>query len=134
MSPAANGTFELKDFDETQTADLGGGSKVTRATITRALSGDVEGEAVWETVMYYRPDGTATIVGLERVTGSVGGRRGGYVAETTGTFDGTEMRSSSRVIEGSGTEGLTGLRGTGSTAAPHGPTGSYTLDHELPGS
>jgi len=125
----ANATFELKDFDEETVAETDNGGKITRAKITRALTGDIEGEAVWETVMAYGPDGHATIVGLERVVGRLRGRDGSFVLSTTGTFNGKEMRSSTEVVEGSATGGLAGLRGKGSSAAPHGPTGTFTLDY-----
>jgi hypothetical protein len=131
MATTARATFELKSFDEETVVELDGGGKITRATITRALSGDVEGEAVWETLMAYGPDGKATIVGMERVAGSVGGRSGSLVLTTDGAFDGQEMRSTTEVLTELAAGDLAGLRGTGSTSAPHGPTGTYILEYEL---
>jgi hypothetical protein len=131
MAATARATFELKSFDEETVVELDAGGKITRATITRALSGDIEGEAVWETVMAYGADGNATIVGLERVVGSVGGRSGSLVLTTEGDFDGQEMRSTTQVLADLGGGDLAGLRGTGSTSAPHGPTGTYVLEYEL---
>ena len=131
MATTARATFELKSFDEETLVELDGGGKITRATITRALSGDIEGEAVWETLMAYGGDGTATIVGLERLVATVAGRSGSLVLTTDGEFDGQEMRSTTEVLTDLAGEELAGLRGTGSTSAPHGPTGTYVLEYEL---
>jgi hypothetical protein len=131
MQHTAAATFELQSFDETTAAETDGGGRITRATIRRALHGDIEGEAVWETVMAYDADGRAAIVGLERVVGRIGDREGSFLLTTTGSFDGREMRSTTAVLPGSGTDDLAGLRGSGTTAAPHGPTGTFALDYEL---
>ena len=132
MQREAIATFELRSFDETEVARTDNGGRITRATITRTLTGDIDGEAVWETVMAYDADGRAAIVGLERVTGRIGHREGSFLLTTTGTFDGALMRSTTEVLRGSGTGALSGLMGSGSTEAPHGPTGTWRLRWEVP--
>lgn len=132
MTTRAHATFELKSFQEETVVEPGDGSKLTRATITRAPSGDIVGEAVWVAVMFYLPDTTATIRGLERVTGRILDREGGFILTTEGTFDGTVMRSSTAVVAGSATGALEGLTGQGATEAPHGPTGSFDLEYDVP--
>lgn len=129
MTTTASATFELASFDENTVEDLGEGSKLTTALITQKYSGDIEGEGSSNCVMYYRQDGTAVIVGLDRVTGTVGGRTGSFTAQSLGTFDGTTARSEWTIIEGTGE--LTGLRGTGTTEAKIGPNGTVTIDYDL---
>lgn len=131
MRATARATFELKGFDEETAHEWEGGGKLTRATITRALGGDIEGEAVWHAVMCYDPEGRATIVGLEHVSGRLGDRQGTFVVTTRGEWDGTLMRSMTEVVPRSTTGGLAGLTGSGATEAPHGPTGTWELEYDL---
>jgi hypothetical protein len=120
---------EVTSWQEATYHELDGGRKLTRATVKQALSGDLEGEAVTEFLMCYRPDGTATYLGQQQVSGTIGGRSGGFVVHIQGTYDGTEARSTWTVVAGSGTEDLRGLRGEGTSVAPHGPNASLTFDY-----
>ena len=131
MTTTAKGTFQLKAFDEDTIEEYGAGGKLTRARIVQTYTGDLEGEAASALTMLYRPDGTATYVGYQRFTGTVAGRSGSYLEEVSGGYDNTEARSTSRVIAGLGTGDLADLRGEGTSAAPHGSTGTYTLDYDL---
>jgi hypothetical protein len=74
--------------------------------------------------MCYAPDGTARFVCLKTFQGSITGRRGGLVLETTGEFNGELARGRWTVMEGSGTGELARLTGDGRFEAPH---GSYRL-------
>lgn len=69
--------------------------------------------------MAYRADGTATFIGLERVTGRLGNRSGSFVLEHSGSFEGGMARASWFVVAGSGTGELSGLRGEGGFEASH---------------
>jgi hypothetical protein len=131
MSNRAEGTFALTSWDEGTYAELDTGGKMTRATITQDFIGDLEGACSWESLMCYRADGTADYIGLARMTGRLGQRSGSFVLQTSGTFDGNEAKTDWEVVPGSGSGELTGLRGRGSAAAPHGPNGSYTLEYDL---
>ena len=102
--------------DEIRTID-DGSSKITRVSIGYRMTGDVEGESISDAVMYYRPDGTASVAGIWQLTGSVAGRRGSLVFETTGGYDGSVASSEVRVVPGSGTGDLASVRGTGTTSA-----------------
>lgn len=102
--------------DEIRTlADEGG--KVTRASIGYRMTGDIDGEAIDDLVMYYRPDGTATVVGLWHLTGSAAGRTGSVMFASSGDYDGTTALSQVSSLLGSGTGGFATLRGTGTTSA-----------------
>lgn len=109
-------------------ADEGG--KVTRASIDYRMTGDVDGEAVDDVVMYYRPDGTATVVGLWHVTGSAAGRTGSVMFASDGDYDGTTALSQVRSVRGSGTGGFATLRGAGTTSATSEQV-EYALDLEF---
>jgi Protein of unknown function (DUF3224) len=127
----ARGSFEITSWNEDAYEEPEGGGKLTRASVEQAFSGDIVGDGAVQWLMFYRIDSTAHFVGLQRVTGSIGGRNGTFVLETSGEFDGTEAEGEWTVVEGSGIGGLSGLRGTGGFRAPHGSTATFELGYEL---
>ena len=131
MTVSAKGTFTVTSWQEDTHAELGGKEKITKAQMAFRLAGDLAGDLVSDTFMYYREDGTAEYTGLQRFTGEVGGRSGTCVMVADGGYNGTQARSNWRVIPGSGTAGLAGLTGSGSSVASAEPPGSYTLDYDL---
>jgi hypothetical protein len=126
----AEGTFEIKSWDESTYEEIDGGGKLNRAHVVQAFTGGFEGEGTVEHLMHYRDDGTATFVGLERFTGNLGGRAGSFVIQGEGTFDGSVAQGPWTVIAGSGTGELAGLRGTGQFWAKGHDT-SYSLDYDF---
>jgi hypothetical protein len=128
MAEHAEGTFKVTSWDENTTQELDGKAKVTRAVMTFAYAGGIEGESRVESAMYYRDDGTAVYTGLEHVTGRIAGRSGSFVVKLDGTWDGTEVPSVWEVVAGSGTGDL---RGTGTASAESGSEGRFTLDYEF---
>jgi hypothetical protein len=131
-SQHAAGTFTVASWDEDTYQDLAGQEKLTKARMGFRLTGDLAGDLVSDSLMYYREDGTAEYTGLQRFTGQIAGRSGTCVMIADGGYNGGEARSSWRVIRGSGTEDLAGLAGSGvSVAAAGQPGGTYSLDYEL---
>ena len=127
----AAGTFTVVSWDESTYQELGGDAKLTKATVTFGLHGDITGEASWDSVMCYRPDGTAAYTGFQRVQGELAGVEGSFVVRADGEYAGGEARSRWQVIEGSGTGGLAGLTGSGEAVASATPPGRFTLDYDL---
>jgi hypothetical protein len=81
--------------------------------------------------MMYRADGTATFVGLERITGRIAGKSGSFVLQRTGVFENGQAKESYSVVPGSGTGQLLGLRGEGRSAVGHGSEHPFALDYEV---
>ena len=131
MSTHATGTFEVKTWDEKTYDEIGGGAKLTRASITKSFRGDIEGEGTLEYLMAYREDGSATFVGLERVMGRLGGRSGSFVLQHSGVFEGGTAKATWFVVQGSGTGDLRGLRGEGGFASGHQQHYPVTLDYDF---
>jgi hypothetical protein len=131
MKSTTNARFAIKSWDEkpySEGADL---PKLTRASVAKTFTGDIEGEGHVEYLMMYRSDGSATFVGLERVTGRMGGKAGSFVLQRTGAFEGGQARESYSVVAGSGTGELRGLRGEGTSAVGHGSEHPFALNYEL---
>jgi hypothetical protein len=124
----AHARFAIKSWDEQLWGDQ---PKLTRATVTKTFTGDIEGESHVEYLMVYRADGSATFVGFERVTGRISGRNGTFVLQRTGVFEDGQAKESYTVVPGSATGELEGLRGEGSTAVGHGMEHPFTLAYEL---
>ena len=127
----ATGTFTVASWDESTYQDLGEGAKLTKATVTFGMEGDIAGKATWDALMCYRPDGTAVFTGIQRVQGQLAGVEGSFVLRADGEYADGEARSRWQVIEGSGTGGLSGLTGSGEAVASATPPGSFTLDYHL---
>lgn len=107
------------------------GPKLTRASITKSFTGDIEGEGTLEYLMMYRDDGSASFIGLERITGRIGDRAGSFVLAHTGTSDGSTATATWSVVSGSGTGDLRGLRGEGGFSSAHAESYPMTLDYDI---
>jgi hypothetical protein len=129
--PDATGRFELTSWSEDAYHQEEGGARLTRARGTQRFTGDIEGEGMVEWLMCYSPDGAARFVGLQRIEGSVGGRRGSLVIESFGDHDGKQSKGTWAIIAGSGSGDLAGISGEGSFEAPGGPEVSYNLEYQL---
>lgn len=131
MKKSANARFAIKNWDEKSYSEGQDLPRLTRATVTKTFTGDIEGDGELEYLMMYRSDGSATFVGLERVTGRLRGKTGTFVLQRIGVFENGQARESYSVIPGSGTGELSGLRGDGSSAVGHGTEHPFTLEYDL---
>lgn len=113
MTGQPNVSFALKTWDEKPYNELSGELKMTLTKVTYAYQGDIDGESTLDYLMVYRPDGSGSFVGLERIIGRVGGRSGSFVLQHTGTFNKTDVDSTFFVVPRSGTGELAGLSGEG---------------------
>lgn len=116
--------FEIANWDESPFDDGVGVSKLTEALVTKKYSGEVDGTSTTKWLMAYAPDKTATYVGIERIKGTVGGKRGSLVLLHDGVFADGAATATLRVV--SGTDELSDAAGTGKFRAD--PAGSITLD------
>jgi hypothetical protein len=131
MKKTANARFAITAWDEKPYSEGPGLPKLTRASVTKTLSGDIEGDGQVEYLMMYRSDGSATFVGIERVVGRIAGKAGSFVLQRSGVFEDGQAKESYSVIPGSATGDLQGLRGDGSTAVGHGMEHPFSLSYDL---
>jgi hypothetical protein len=131
MRRTAKAQFAIKSWDEkpySEGADL---PKLTRASVAKTFTGDLEGEGHVDYLMMYRSDGSATFVGLERITARLGGKAGTFVLQRTGVFEGGQAKESYSVVTGSGTGALRGLQGDGTSALGHASEHPFVLNYAL---
>ena len=106
-----------------------GGLALSRIHVEESFSGDISGEGVVEFLQAARADGSASFVGIERVTGTVAGRRGTFLLQDAGTVLDDIVSGDWFVIPGSGTGELSGLRGTGGFRANLGEGAQVHLEY-----
>src|SRR5512134_3805730 len=111
MKKSAKARFAIKSWDEKPYSEGQDRPRLTRASVIKTFSGDIEGEGQVEYLMMYRGDGSATFVGLERVVGRLGGKSGTFVLQRFGIFENGQAKESYSVVDGSATGELVGLRG-----------------------
>ena len=131
MKHTARAHFAIKSWDEKPYSEGPDLPKLTRASVTKTLTGDIDGEGKVEYLMMYRADGSATFVGLERVRGKIAGKSGTFVLQRVGVFESGQAKESYTVIPGSGTGELRGLSGEGKTAVGHGMEHPFELNYEF---
>ncbi|AEV73047.1 Protein of unknown function (DUF3224) [Mycolicibacterium rhodesiae NBB3] len=128
MTTQINALFEIASWDETpfEDGDSEGDeeTKLTEALVKKRYSGDIDATSTTKWLMAYAPDKSATYVGVEHVTGIVGGRRGGLVLMHDGKFTDGVATAVIRVVSGTGE--LAGATGSGTFRAD--PAGSVVLD------
>ena len=125
----ATGRIDVKTYEPQRYEEVDQGPNLVEIHVTETFSGDIEGEGVVRFLQAVRKDGSASFVGIERVTGSLAGRTGSFLLQDAGTLEGTTVMGEWFVIPGSGTGDLSGLRGEGGFTAELGQHASITLDY-----
>ena len=124
-------TFKITSWDEEPFDEAEDGQKLTRAHVKKTFHGDLSGTGNLMYVMTYLDSGSASFTGFEKVVGSLGGRTGSFVLRHTGSYDGEKATAEYEVVQGSGTNELAGLSGTGGFSAGHAEEHDMTLDYEV---
>jgi hypothetical protein len=131
MKKTAKARFVIKTWEEKPFSEGPDLPKLTRASVAKTFTGNIEGEGQVEYLMIYRGDGSATFVGLERIVGRIGSKTGTFVLQRTGVFENGQAKESYSVIPGSATGDLVGLKGDGNSAVGHGMEHPFELHHEF---
>ena len=125
----AKGTFEVKLNPQ----DEGAGAPVGRMTIDKQFQGDLVGASKGQMLMASSESekGSAGYVAIEKVTGTLNGRDGTFYLQHDATMNRGAGELNIVVLPDSGTDQLTGLRGTMNIIIDAGKH-SYEFDYELP--
>ena len=129
MTNRASGTFEVKLTPQ----DEGTGAPVGRMTIDKQFQGDLVGTSKGQMLMASSGSvqGSAGYVAVEKVTGTLNGRRGTFYLQHSGTMTRGAGELTITVIPDTGTDQLVGLRGKMNIIIADGKH-SYEFDYELP--
>ena len=126
MSRRASGSFDVK-------VEPISNEGFPRLSLTKQFQGDLEGTSKGEMMSVDGTvQGSGAYVAIERITGTLHGRKGSFALVHNGTMRrGGEFSMIIRVVPDSGTEELTGLTGTMEIVI-EGREHFYKLDYELP--
>ena len=108
----AAGTFEVKMTPQAL-ADPGADARLGRLAMDKQLQGDLQGTSKGEMLSALTArEGSAGYVAIERVTGTLQGKKGSFVLQHSGTMTRGEQHLVNTVVPDSGTGELAGLKGT----------------------
>jgi hypothetical protein len=125
----ANAVITVHAYEPVAYDEPSEGPALTRIHVQESFAGDIAGDGVVEFLQAARADGAASFVGIERITGTVGGRSGTFLLQDAGTVKGSIVSGDWFVIPGSGTGQLAGLRGEGGFRANLGEGAQVHLDY-----
>lgn len=129
MTTHASGTFEVKLAPE---ENLDKATAIARMSIDKHFHGPLEATSRGEMIATMESNRTGAYAAIERVTGTLNGRRGSFVLLHNGTMTRDGQQLSVIVVPGSGKEQLEGLTGQMAIIIVDGKH-FYEFDYALPG-
>ena len=130
--PTATGTFEVRIVPLDPPDEAGDGNQLGRMSIDKQIHGDLEATTRGQMLAARTCIAdSAGFVAIERVTGSLHGRRGSFVLQHDGRMQRGVQSLGITVVPDSGTGELAGLAGEFHLRIEDGRH-SYTLEYTLP--
>lgn len=109
--PQAKGSFEVRRTPQ-GSLDAGDGQQIGHVRFDKTFSGPLEATSVVHMLAVGTAvEGSAAYVAIERITGSLHGRKGSFHAQHSGTLDRGTPTLALTVVPDSGTDELEGLSG-----------------------
>jgi hypothetical protein len=131
VAKKASGTFEVK-LETQGEVDKAEGSSMGRMSIDKQFHGDLEGTSKGQMLTAMADvKGSAGYVAIERVTGTLNGRKGSFVLQHSGTLTRGAAEQMITVVPDSGTGQLAGIAGKFTVIIAEGKH-SYEFEYTLP--
>ncbi len=132
------GSYKVTTWEENPYDYISANSKLSKASVEYQCTGEIEGKAIVEYLMFYshfdpndQHNSSAVYVGLIRFHGKIKDKSGSFVLHDRGTFNAGTASSVLEIAIGSGTGALQGITGTGKYRADR--EGYFLeLDYSLP--
>jgi hypothetical protein len=125
----ARGSFEPKGTPQKPDSPAAEAANLQRLSLDKQYHGELEGVGKGEMIAAQTEvKGSAGYVAMERVTGTLNGRRGSFILQHSGTMSAGTSSLSITVVPDSGTDELQGISGTMSIII--GPDGRHSYDFE----
>ena len=126
----AKGEFEVKRIPQEE-LDIGGGASVGHSRFDKRFRGPLDAASVVHMLAVMSPvAGSGAYVAIERIEGTLDGRRGSFFAQHNGVMDRGKPSLDLTVVPDSGTDDLLGLRGRIAIDIVDGKL-FYTFDYDL---
>jgi len=131
MSAIAKGSFTVELKPQSKAVALDGVS-LGRMSLTKELAGDIVGKSSGQMLTALTPTkGSAGYVAIERVSGTLHGKRGSFVLQHSGTMHEGQQTLSISIVPESGTDALIGIEGVFNIQVVEG-NHNYELEYTLP--
>ncbi|MFZ6653818.1 DUF3224 domain-containing protein [Undibacterium sp. TJN19] len=128
---SVTGTFEVKLSPQPAAASIAA-ANLGRQTIDKQFHGELEAHSLGEMIAAgTATKGSAGYVAIERVTGSLQGKKGTFILMHTGVMNRGIPQLTVQVVPDSGTEELLGISGQMRIQITNGQH-FYTFDYQLP--
>ena len=134
MSLRAQGPFDVKLAPQALAVDdTAEGAALARMSIDKRFHGDLDAVSKGEMLSAMSPSvkGSAGYVAVEKVSGTLGGRKGTFVLQQNATMTRGEPYLNVIVVPDSGTGELEGLVGTMKIVIAPGGAHSYELEYSF---
>jgi uncharacterized protein DUF3224 len=125
----ASAPFTNDRYDEEPYGDAAG-TELSRVHISRTFTGDLDGESAAE-LMIAKSEGGGGYLGHDRITGTLGGKSGGFVFQHTGLMGPAGITNTGTIVPGTGTGELEGITGEGTMLADDEGNHTLTLEYEV---
>jgi len=127
----ARGGFDIKLNPQVPATAIEA-AKLARQTIIKQFNGDLNASSLGEMLAAVtETKGSAGYVAIERVTGSLQGKKGSFVLMHTGTMNRGQADLAVQIVPDSGTDELAGITGQMKIQINNGQH-FYTFDYTLP--
>jgi Protein of unknown function (DUF3224) len=123
--PFTNDRYDEEPYGEAE------GAEVSRVHISRTFSGSLEGSSTAE-LLIAKSDGGGGYVGHDVISGTLGGRSGGFLFQHTGLIGPDGVTNTGVIVPGSGRDELEGITGEGTMLADDEGNHTLSLTYELP--
>jgi len=114
---------EARPYDQTVSPAL------VEIHLSETFTGDINGVSPVRALEVRRDDRSASLVSMQRVCGTLGGRQGTFVLQGQEVVANGKINATWFVVSGSGTGDLAGLRGEGGFEGEFGKGSDATLDY-----
>ncbi len=132
MNNSVSGPFEVKLTPQPM-AEVGAESGLGRMSLAKQFHGELEATSQGEMLSAMtKVEGSGVYVAVERVTGSLAGRRGSFMLHHAGTMKRGVPQLTVNVVPDSGTDELTGLTGMMNIRIEEGGKHFYDFEYSLP--
>lgn len=115
----ATGQYIIEDWKEDPYISLPLPHKATRAEIELTFSGDLVGTSKLTYLLAYNHDEHSHFTGIQHFSGELNGKKGSFVLLEQGEYKNKKVTTHWRIADGSGTDELTGISGSGGYIAGH---------------
>ena len=114
MKDKISGTYKTTHWNEQEYSQVDGGPRLTVAEQESTIEGGIQGKGILRYSFVWMAGGFNLFTGHVSITGRVGDREGSFVVEDSGTANADKASGTWKIIAGSASGDLAGLKGSGS--------------------